>query len=73
VVLERPDVDKIDGLSPVIAIRQKTTSKSHDLPLALSVQKFMTFFDCCSLVQVMPTVTIREKNGSYSMINQETS
>ena len=26
--LERPDVDKIDGLSPVIAIEQKTTSKS---------------------------------------------
>src|SRR6188768_4000662 len=27
-VLERPDVDKIDGLSPVIAIEQKTTSKN---------------------------------------------
>ncbi len=26
--LERPDVDKIDGLSPVIAIEQKTTSKN---------------------------------------------
>ena len=26
--LERPDVDKIQGLSPVIAIEQKTTSKS---------------------------------------------
>ena len=26
--LERPDVDKIDGLSPVIAIEQQTTSKS---------------------------------------------
>lgn len=26
--LERPDVDKIDGLSPVIAIDQKTTGKS---------------------------------------------
>ena len=26
--LERPDVDKIDGLSPVVAIEQKTTSKS---------------------------------------------
>src|SRR5574343_900319 len=26
--LERPDVDKIDGLSPVMAIEQKTTSKS---------------------------------------------
>ncbi len=26
--MERPDVDKIDGLSPVIAIEQKTTSKN---------------------------------------------
>ena len=26
--LERPDVDKIEGLSPVIAIEQRTTSKS---------------------------------------------
>src|SRR5690606_10927555 len=26
--LERPDVDKISGLSPVIAIEQKTTSKN---------------------------------------------
>ncbi len=26
--MERPDVDKIDGLSPVIAIEQKTTGKS---------------------------------------------
>ena len=26
--LERPDVDKINGLSPVIAIEQKTTSRS---------------------------------------------
>ncbi|HNS43217.1 MAG TPA: excinuclease ABC subunit UvrA, partial [Taishania sp.] len=26
--LERPDVDKIDGLSPVIAIEQKTVSRS---------------------------------------------
>ena len=26
--LERPDVDKIEGLSPVIAIEQKTTNKN---------------------------------------------
>jgi excinuclease ABC subunit A len=26
--MERPDVDKITGLSPVIAIEQKTTSKN---------------------------------------------
>src|SRR3979409_618419 len=26
--MERPDVDKVSGLSPVIAIEQKTTSKN---------------------------------------------
>ena len=26
--MERPDVDKIEGLSPVIAIEQKTTNKN---------------------------------------------
>ena len=29
--MERPDVDKVDGLSPVVAIEQKTTSKVQDL------------------------------------------
>ena len=28
--MERPDVDKITGLSPVISIEQKTTNKNHD-------------------------------------------
>ena len=27
--MERPDVDKVSGLSPVIAIEQKTTSKNR--------------------------------------------
>ena len=27
--MERPDVDKITGLSPVVAIEQKTTNKNH--------------------------------------------
>ena len=35
--LERPDVDKIDGLSPVIAIEQKTTSKSPRSTVGLSL------------------------------------
>ena len=30
--LERPEVDKIDGLSPVIAIEQKLLPKVHDQP-----------------------------------------
>ena len=32
---ERPDVEKIEGLSPVIAIEQKTTTKNQDLQLEL--------------------------------------
>ena len=27
--MERPDVDKIDGLSPVISIEQKTTNRNY--------------------------------------------
>lgn len=30
--MERPDVDKITGLSPVISIEQKTTNKNPALP-----------------------------------------
>ena len=37
--LERPDVDKIDGLSPVIAIEQKTTSKSPPTSCAKSATR----------------------------------
>ena len=56
--LERPDVDKIDGLSPVIAIEQKTTSKSHDLQLEL-LPKFMISYVCFMHVLVMHTVINR--------------
>ena len=37
--LERPDVDKIDGLSPVIAIEQTTTSKDSSLKGSFSVSR----------------------------------
>ena len=40
--LERPDVDKIDGLSPVIAIEQRQLVNRHDQRLVL-LQKFMIF------------------------------
>ena len=38
--LERPDVDKIDGLSPVIAIEQKTTSKSPRSTVGTSTEVY---------------------------------
>ena len=33
--MDKPDVDTIEGLSPAISIDQKTTSKTHVLPLPL--------------------------------------
>ena len=52
--IERPEVDEINGLSPVIAIEQKTTNKNHVLQWELP-QKFMTFFVCCLPEQVKHT------------------
>ena len=45
--LERPDVDKIEGLSPVIAIEQKTTNKIHVLQW-VPLQNYMIFYVCFS-------------------------
>ena len=42
--MERPDVDKIDGLSPVIAIEQKTTSKCRRKGLIRRLIKKNTTF-----------------------------
>ena len=43
--MERPDVDKIEGLSPVISIEQKTISKSPRSTVE-QLLNFMTFSDC---------------------------
>ena len=58
--LERPDVDKIDGLSPVIAIEQKRQAKVHVL-LLVQLLKFMIFYVCFLPVQAKLTVIIPEK------------
>ena len=58
--LERPDVDKIDGLSPVIAIEQKTTSKSPRSTVE-PLPKFMISCVCFMLVVLMLTVIIQAK------------
>ena len=39
--MERPDVDKITGLSPVISIEQKTPIRIPALPL-VQLQRYMT-------------------------------
>jgi excinuclease ABC subunit A len=58
--LERPDVDKIDGLSPVIAIEQKTTSKSPRSTVG-TIQKFMISCVCFMLVALTHIVTTLER------------
>ena len=53
--MERPDVDKITGLSPVISIEQKTTNKTHAQRLA-PPPRFTTTCDCFLHVLVKPIV-----------------
>ena len=43
--MERPDVDKITGLSPVISIEQKTQTRIRD-PQWGRLPRFMTFSVC---------------------------
>jgi hypothetical protein len=61
--LERPDVDKIDGLSPVIAIEQRPPAKALVLPW-VQLLKYMT--SCVYFMHVprMPIVTIQERKWS---------
>ena len=60
--MERPDVDKITGLSPVISIEQKTTNKIQEVLLVLS-PRFMIFSGYYMHVPVTHIVITREKNG----------
>lgn len=60
--MERPDVDKITGLSPVISIEQKTTNKILALRWVL-LPKYTIIFVCSSPVRELPTHICRVKNG----------
>ena len=44
-MMEKPDVDSIDGLSPAISIDQKNTSK-NPVPLSEQLRRSMTIFVC---------------------------
>ena len=44
--LERPDVDKITGLSPVISIEQKTTNKNPRSTVGRQ-RRYTIIFACC--------------------------
>ena len=58
--IERPDVDKITGLSPVIAIEQKTTNKNPRSTVG-TTRKYMIFFVCFLRVQEKPIRTSRAR------------
>ncbi len=58
--LERPDVDKITGLSPVISIEQKTTNKNPRLPWEQR-RKYTIIFVCSMPVQVLLIRTCQER------------
>ena len=64
--LERPDVDKIDGLSPVIAIEQKTTSKNprSTVGTITEIYDFLRLF--YARVSDAYSVKTNEKMISYS-------
>jgi excinuclease ABC subunit A len=58
--MERPDVDKITGLSPVISIEQKTTNKNPRSTVG-PLQKYMIFCDYCLHVLGKHIAIIRVK------------
>ena len=51
--LERPDVDKITGLSPVISIEQKTTNKNPRSTVGRQ-RRYTIIFVCCMPVPAKP-------------------
>ena len=52
--MERPDVDKITGLSPVISIEQKTTNKNPRSTVGTTTE-YTIIFVCSSPVRELPT------------------
>jgi excinuclease ABC subunit A len=65
--LERPDVDKIDGLSPVIAIEQKTAKAL--VPPWVQLLKY-DFLRLLYARARMPIVTIQERKWSAILTNK---
>ncbi len=54
--LERPDVDRITGLSPVIAIEQKTINR-NPAPRSEQQRKYTTSSDCYMHASALPGAT----------------
>ena len=64
--MERPDVDKIDGLSPVIAIEQKTTSKSPRSTVGTITELYDYFRLLFARVGTAYSYVSKEKMISYT-------
>jgi len=64
--LERPDVDKIEGLSPVIAIEQKTTSKSPRSTVGTITEVYDFLRLLYARVGIAYSYNTNEKMVSYS-------
>ena len=63
---ERPDVDKIDGLSPVIAIEQKTTSKNPRSTVGTITEIYDFLRLMFSRIGVAHSFNTKKKMVSYS-------
>ena len=64
--MERPEVDKIDGLSPVIAIEQKTTSKSPRSTVGTITELYDYFRLLFARIGVAYSYKSNQKMVSYS-------
>tara|TARA_A100001011_G_scaffold64897_1_gene65626 strand:- start:1003 stop:3861 length:2859 start_codon:yes stop_codon:yes gene_type:complete len=63
---ERPDVDKIDGLSPVIAIEQKTTSKNPRSTVGTITEIYDFLRLMFSRIGIAHSYNTKKKMVSYS-------
>ncbi len=63
---ERPDVDKIDGLSPVIAIEQKTTSKNPRSTVGTITEIYDFLRLMFSRIGIAHSFNTKKKMVSYS-------
>ena len=59
--MERPDVDKITGLSPVISIEQKTTNKNPRSTVGTTTEILRFFFVCFTLELELLLATFQAK------------
>lgn len=70
--MERPEVDKVNGLSPVISIEQKTTSRSPRSTVG-TVTEIYDFRACFSRGLEQPIATRQEKPWSNTAMSRSCS